>query len=378
MTDTTRQYSGIIHDLSNDEYRQAPGVSATLLKTIVSKSVKHALTPRKLTASLDTGLKTHMLLLERETFLSQYVQGPDPSEHSGALQTASELRAVIDGMNTLRLPKLKTTGSRDELLELIVADDPEHLANVTDTNSLSVSDIKKRIKFINSDPRRGLLSTSGSISDLTKRLRDNGHTGEIWPEIIATFAAEHPDKEVLPFDEYQKYFDMHTALIDHLRAGDEPIFKWLLYAFTTPGVLQTEVSMFGETGKCRLDCLFKAGNQWIAPDVKTTQDASDEGFARQSARYGYDIQAGHYTEVSAECDTPLAAFPFICIEPEPPYAVNIFLPDDEFMATGFKKREWARKKYAEYIDTGIAVAYSSKSKVLSLPVWATTGAWDNE
>jgi hypothetical protein len=372
----TEPLTGIHYNLSSEEYRAAPGDSATFLKAIVSKSVAHALVPKKPTVSTNTGLRLHLLVLERETFYSQYEQGLNPEGHQNALQTASELRAVIDGMNTLRKPKLKTTGSKEQLLESIVADDEQHLSNVPDASKLTASDLKKRVQFINKNPNRGLLSTSGTISELTERLRANGYTGEIWPELVDQHSLSVAPREVLPFDEYQKYEDMYQSLLAHLKAGDEPIFKWLLYAFTTPGVLKAEVSMFSSGSKCRFDGLFQAGQPYIGFDLKSTQDASEAGFMWQSAKYGYDVQVAHYLKTAGDCGVPIKAMPIIAIEPEPPYATAVYIPNEEFIETGFRKRQWAIEQHKKWLASDSRTAYTPKSKELIIPERYMRGPWD--
>jgi hypothetical protein len=349
------------------------------LKAIVSKSVAHALVPKKPTVSTNTGLRLHEFILERDSFLARYAQGLDPENHPEAISGSESLRYAIDELNADRLPKLSVTGSREQLLENIVTDNREHLAHVTDTSSLSVADLKKRIKFINSDPRRGLLSKSGTNADLITRLRDAGYEGEIWPELVEQHAVSVAPREVLPYDEYQKYEDMYQSLLAHLRAGasgGDRLMEWLLYAFTTPDVMKTEVSIFSKSNKCRFDALFKAGKSYIAPDLKMTKDASDVGFMWEAAKYGYDIQVAHYTDTASEEGVNIQAMPLICIEPIEPYAVNVFVPNDEFIETGFRKRQWAIEQHKKWLASDSKTAYTPKSKELVIPERYMRGPWD--
>lgn len=374
----TEPLSGIYHNLSNEEYRDAPGRSATFLKGCL-RSVKHALTPKPPTRALNTGLRAHEFILEREKFLATYVRGLDPEDYPDALKSVDDLRSAINTLNESRKPTLKTTGSRDSLLESIVADDPAHLDGVIDPASLSVTDLKKRIQWINSNPDRGILSTSGSATVLIERLRGAGYTGAIWSELVERHAAQHPDAIVLPPDEYDNYSAMYESLIDHLSAAtDQPIMQWLLYALTTPGVLETEVSVFANGSKCRLDGRFMAGSKRVGVELKTTSDASEEAFGRQSARLHYDLQDSHYKQVCADAGEPLDLNVFIAIEPEAPYGVSVLLPDETFCLTGRKKLAYAHRKYNEWCAGLNKTAYAPVVKTLTSPAWAQYGPWEDE
>lgn len=375
----------IVHNLSNEDYRSAPGDSATFLKGCL-RSVKHAKTPKKRTKAMDTGLHLHTFILERELFLSKYVQGLNPEDYPDALFSAEELKEAAKKFNETRKPKLKTTGSKELLLSELGKDDKQHLEGV-DVASLSATDIKNQIKHINEQPNRGIIALSGSSMDLYARLTDAGFALDYFPALVAKHASDTSEEVVvLPYDEYKKYEDMYQSLITHLRISAEveretesgSIMQWLHYAFTTPGVMETEVSMFGKEDKCRMDLMFQAGDSWIACDLKSASDASEEGFSKQAARLHYDLQSDHYSSVSAEVDRPLVSFPFIAIETEEPYATSVFIPTDEFQELGSKKRKYAKKKIAEYKQNGYDTAYQPVAKALTPPAWASYGPWAEE
>lgn len=382
MTD----YTGIHQGLPNDEYRQAQGDSATLLKGCL-RSVKHALIEKKPTKALNSGLRLHSFILEREDFLKSYGCGLNPDDYPDAIHTAEDLRAAAKAFNETRNPSLKVSGSRDTLLEQIAADDTEHLSNVQDVSALSATDLRNLIKNINAQPNRGTVALSGSSAELYDRLIKAGWSGEYYPVIEADHANNQPEGvTVLPRDEYMQYESMYQSLIQHLtegaeferEAGEGAIMQWLLHAFTTPGVMETEVSMLGANDKCRMDMMFQAGEHWFACDLKRTVDASDEGFNKQAARYHYDLQAAHYSAVSAEVERPIITFAFIAIEPEEPWAVNVMIPDEEFMRLGQKKRAYAKKQLSDYRERGTMTAYLPKAKALTPPAWASYGPWEDE
>lgn len=60
-------------------------------------------------------------------------------------------------------------------------------------------------------------------------------------------------------------------------------------------------------------------------DLKTTKDASPRGFAREIARYGYDLQAAHYIRTLRAHGEEARHFVFIAVETEPPHAIGIHM-----------------------------------------------------
>lgn len=77
-----------------------------------------------------------------------------------------------------------------------------------------------------------------------------------------------------------------------------------------------------ELTKCQPD-YFRPGSHII--DLKSTIDASREGFAKSCANFRYPVQEAWYLDVLDACghfnDEP---FLFLCFEKEPPYAVALY------------------------------------------------------
>jgi len=80
--------------------------------------------------------------------------------------------------------------------------------------------------------------------------------------------------------------------------------------------------------KCRPDGCTKSG---LLLDVKTTRDASPDGFAREVHKFGYHIQAAFYTRVLRASGLPADQMHFIAVEKEPPYAVGVHILTKEYL-----------------------------------------------
>lgn len=89
-----------------------------------------------------------------------------------------------------------------------------------------------------------------------------------------------------------------------------------------------------EICKCRPDCLATIGDNHIIVDYKTTDNAEQEAFMKSAIKYGYDLQAGMYTEGMKSNTGNDYSFIFVAQEKKPPYAINILQADEYFMKEG--------------------------------------------
>ena len=126
-----------------------------------------------------------------------------------------------------------------------------------------------------------------------------------------------------------------------------------------------------ETGlrcKARLDAVSAIGRASAIVDLKSTTDASPEGFARQVASLGYHVQAAHYLDGWRALGGDAGTFVFIAIEKAAPYAVAVYELDTEALAVGEAKRRGLLDTLAECQRTGRWPGYQTQT--ISLPKWA--------
>lgn len=131
--------------------------------------------------------------------------------------------------------------------------------------------------------------------------------------------------------------------------------------------LRVEHSVFWTDAVTGLECKCRPdgwGEGYIA-DVKTTEDASPEGFARSVATYRYHVQAAHYM-----AGTGINRFFFVAIEKKPPYAVAVYELDSIALALGEQIRRENLMLYAECQASGFWPGYGNTVQTLSLPPWA--------
>ena len=107
-------------------------------------------------------------------------------------------------------------------------------------------------------------------------------------------------------------------------------------------------------------------------DVKTTQDASPEGFGRSAWGYEMHLQAALYPEGFAVAFGRLKLPPFIwwAIESEAPHAMAFYSAPASVVAYGQSEVTRLRWKYADCLQADQWPGYSPGVTELQLPAWA--------
>lgn len=146
---------------------------------------------------------------------------------------------------------------------------------------------------------------------------------------------------------------------------------------------QAEKSVFWtdeETGvlcKCRPDWLLGGDNPAIL-DVKSTQDASPEGFMRSAFKYRYHVQAAWYLDgLEAATGHRPDAFMFLAAETSAPFATAYYYADDAMIEAGRAECRRALRIYADCLASNVWPGYEPKLLPLSVPRWAQ-GQFDGE
>ena len=111
-------------------------------------------------------------------------------------------------------------------------------------------------------------------------------------------------------------------------------------------------------------------------DLKTTRDASPNGFGREVWRYGYHLQAAFYQDGHAAATGTRLPIVIIAVETEAPYVVQVYSVPEQVLDAG--REEYSR--LLELLATSRAEnnwpGYSEQELELTLPRWATN--YDSE
>jgi exodeoxyribonuclease VIII len=339
--------------------------------------------------------KAEEINAHRETLLADAVNGADG------------LKALITKVNETRLPKISTSGSKAELATKLKAAVLEMGGSYTDEQAAelegySVAQLKANIDALNGS-RPGHLPTSGSISDMTislrvsgcvfatrqeiieqwerengrsmfidakasmadlaHALRSNGVRVTLWTEAKDEWHRNNGHRIVLTQEDWDALHGMREAIHNH------PAAYALLYGM--PGKAEQSVywndPTTGELCRCRPD-FWRDDN--VLVDLKTTEDASQEGFAKSIVNWRYHVQDAFYTDgIRLATRKLVKAFVFVAVEKKPPYAVGVYMLDQVGRDLG--RLEYARNMvtWAECRRTNEWPGYSDKIEAISLPAW---------
>lgn len=133
-----------------------------------------------------------------------------------------------------------------------------------------------------------------------------------------------------------------------------------------------------ETGlqlKARPD--YRNGSALI--DLKTTSDASFEGFSKAIGGFGYHIQAAFYLDVFNKSQSEsYRDFFFVAIENKAPFALAIYRLDENHIEAGRVAYRAALRKYADFLSKGgnrddlnslRKFGYPSQITDIQIPYW---------
>lgn len=171
----------------------------------------------------------------------------------------------------------------------------------------------------------------------------------------------HTSERVLISKEADNVAGMQEAVYAHARARE------LLEA---PGYC--ELSAFYSDQRARFDKLgwLSGTDEVFALDLKKTQDARPEEFARSVARYRYHVQAAFYMDVYENITgKPLDAFYFLAVEEQMPHAVAVYQLDADAISIGRKEYQADLERYWECVGNNEWPSYQPESEYLALPGW---------
>ena len=149
-------------------------------------------------------------------------------------------------------------------------------------------------------------------------------------EIYAAFVEASAGKDVLTADSMEKVKAMAEAI-----KQNETAMKFLNG--------KHELSFFwndpetNELCKVRPDCICEVDGKKYITDYKTTTSCADGAFEKSVRKYGYKFQAGMYREGVFQTTYEDYGFCFVAQEKEAPYAVRVYVCNDDFINEGYEQ-----------------------------------------
>jgi len=159
--------------------------------------------------------------------------------------------------------------------------------------------------------------------------------GNKWKE--AKQQAEQQGKIILTERDYDSALEIAESALLNSEFLRDIISK---KNFISEASIFTTCKKTGMLIKCRPDGLLvplKEKTKGVMIDIKTTQDASPEGFQRELKRYNYDLQIAFYLWCMKCASLPCSEMYLIAIEKTPPYAVGVHVLSEIYIKHAEKR-----------------------------------------
>lgn len=182
-------------------------------------------------------------------------------------------------------------------------------------------------------------------------------------QIWSDFEELNSHKTLLTSDQYDTIQRMRDSVRNH------PAVDALLSTGVAEQTLHWTDQATGVPCKARPDWMTARG---IIVDLKSTEDASIEAFSRSSYSYRYHVQSAFYLDgLSAQNDGPaFDTFVFVAVEKSPPFAVAVYVADEQFVTHGRETYMCNLEMYKRCVEKGDWHGYPKQVQTLQLPAYA--------
>lgn len=182
------------------------------------------------------------------------------------------------------------------------------------------------------------------------------------------FLAAAEGKTVITQEQHDTARMMAKAMRGHA------ISEAMIYGHAEASIFWTD-DQTGLACRIRPDYHIPPCDTWpsgLIIDVKTTDDARPEAFARTCVNFGYDLSAAVYCDGFQQhysTDEP-PLFLLLVVEPDAPNAVACYECSPEMLDKGSEKYRKAMQLLADSTASGEWPAYDEGIQLLNLPKWA--------
>jgi len=193
---------------------------------------------------------------------------------------------------------------------------------------------------------------------LDRRTKEGRAAWEDWQEAI-------PGKEAIDRPTMRELEAMRDSVMSHPHAAAA-----LTGGQAERSIFWTHTLAVAEPIACkgRLDYITR--HRFIL-DVKTAKDARADAFSRACWDYRYHVQAAYYLDgYGAASGQDAEGVLIVAVEKTPPYALEVYLVNDEMIEQG--RREYLEdvRVYAECLAADKWPGYTQEIKSITLPGWA--------
>lgn len=179
-----------------------------------------------------------------------------------------------------------------------------------------------------------------------------------YKEAFKEMENEYANKQWLSPSEFNTCMEMAGAALDN------PILKDYMSDLDT--IIEGTGYFDFEGADCKVRPDIYVPGAEVVIDLKSTQDASEKGFARSVRKFGYDFQACWYLEGLKRMGYNPKTFIFVAVEKTPPYANACYTLSAYDIARQMEPMRRACRIWKECIDTDVWPGYADELKTLDL------------
>jgi len=187
------------------------------------------------------------------------------------------------------------------------------------------------------------------------------------------FCSQNSDKIILTSEEYNKVMAMQQSVFSNSCA--KTLLQDCLIEHSSYGNIEQDNGIIPV--RIRPDAINVERNYFVS--LKTTQDASKDGFGSECAKYNYHAKEAFYMTclrfLLPEKMRPQTGY-FIAVENKPPYLCQVFDMNEEraygevseFLQVGKHLVDVAFSRYLDFKKTGIAKGYELENDSFAEPI----------
>ena len=335
--------------------------------------------PMTATPAMAFGTLVHCLVLEPLSFSERYyiAEDSDPPAPRGAAVKSAIASIIAGDFNSCFYvpdgPRVKKpAGMALAIAEQLIDDKP--ITNFTtdlDVNRRTKEGKEQYAQFVDHCTAGNIticklehIETAVAYADEIAVIGERAVLTEkdcLTAKNYASYLGYIDNKTVISEDDLARGHAAAQSVMDHPRAA----------ALLTGG--QPEVVALWDDPDTEYPCKAKidyiASNGYLV-DLKTTADASLDEFSRSIGKFGYHRQQAMYRDgFEYATGEPAKGFVFVAVENKPPYAVGVYILDDESESKGREEYTEYLSKFADCKTSGDWPSYSNDVEIINLPTW---------
>lgn len=172
------------------------------------------------------------------------------------------------------------------------------------------------------------------------------------------FELENSHKTIITMNDMKTIMGMSDSIQAH------PLASKLINKF---GITEKQFNWTDQTTGANCKCKPDKIVEKFALDLKSTDDASPNGFKFSAKKFRYHVQSPFYVDGLKANMIEITTMVFIAVEKTAPYLVGLYFYESDEMDEGRREYKENLKTYVDCLESGVWPGYSEKIIPLELP-----------